>query len=98
MFNAIKKFLGPTNDSVKNTITQTEVVRASILSVISGSTIWAILSILWTLVQEIVSDPNFVVNFKSFIDLLNDKNYLALFVAIGTFVLDFLRRKYLHGN
>lgn len=98
MLASIKKFLGPAENSIKNEIDKNEVVRASVLSVVSGGTIWVILSIIWTFIQSVVTDPNFIVNFKSFVDLLNEKNYLALFVAVSTFILDFIRRKYIHGQ
>lgn len=98
MFASIKKFLGPAENSVKGAVDKNEVVRASVLSVISGGTIWVILSVLWAFIQSVITDPNFIINFKSFIDLLNEKNYLALFVAVSTFILDFIRRKYLHGK
>lgn len=98
MFKNIKDFLGPVNNTVKGQATSKEIVRSTVLGVVSGSTIWAVLSVLWMFIQSIVTDPNFVANFQSFIKLLYEKDYLALFVAVGTFILDFLRRKYLHGD
>lgn len=98
MSTLIKKFLGPVTNSEKDKINTSEIVRSSVLSVVSYSTIWAILSIIWELIQTFVTDPNFATNFKYLVDLLNDKNYLALFIAGLTFVADFLRRKYVHGK
>ena len=98
MFTAIKKFLGPVKESVKGEIKKIEVARASILGVLSGSGVWVILSVLWAFLQYSITDPNFVANFNYISKLFQEKNYLAIFIAIGTFFLDFLRRKYIHGS
>jgi hypothetical protein len=98
MFESIKKFFGPVHNSEKGTVKGSEVARASILGVVSASSIWAILSVIWALVQSIITDPNLPTYIQSLTTLLKDKNYVAIFIAVTTFILDFLRRKYSHGS
>ena len=98
MFSFAKKFLSPVKNSVKGDIQPNEVARASILSAISASSIWVFISILWSIVQTVITDPNFNDNLQSLWKLVQEKNYIAIVVAVGTFILDLLRRKYLHGK
>ena len=98
MFNALKKLLDPVPNSKKDVANIDEVGRSTLLGNLTGFSVWAILAMVWQVAQSIISDPSFVTNFDSFRKLFEEKNYLALFIGVGTFVFDYLRRKYLHGN
>lgn len=106
---AITNFLGPVDGSVKGSLNKKEVARSSILGTFSWATVWVILTVIWQVAhmtlsvgidifQAIITDPNVVAMSKEIIQYLSEKNYLAFFVGIGTFILDAVRRKYLHGQ
>lgn len=98
MFDSIKKFFGPVEGAVKGDTKPEEVGRASVFAAVSGVTFWTVVSILWEIVQTVVSDPSFSTFAESIKTLFQDKNYVAVVIMIGTFIFDVLRRKYLHGK
>lgn len=98
MFDSVKEFFGPVKDAKKDNIKPEEVGRASIFGVVSGVTVWTVISIIWEIVRLVVSDPNFSTIAESVKSLFNEKNWLAIFITVGTFVFDILRRRYLHGK
>lgn len=98
MFEGIKVFFGPVNNSIKTEIKTEEVKRSSILAVASSITVWTVISLLWEIFSTVISDPSFSTFIESLRTLVNDKNWIAVAIALGTFVLDVLRRKYMHGR
>ena len=101
MFTSIKKFLSPVRGSVQGEINDREIVRAGVLGVVSGSSSWALLSALLLFVQYtityVVNNPNAFADLQGLLKLASERDYISIMITLSTFVLDYLRRKYMHG-